>query len=40
MISNSKASKRRRLVVYDNGESHFLPEERIYWKKVLSIRMQ
>jgi len=33
MISESKASKRWCLARGDNGESYFLPEERICWKK-------
>jgi len=40
MISNSKASRRWCLAICDNGKSHFLPEERIFWKKMSSIRLR
>ena len=40
MISDSKPSRRRCLAICDNGESHFLPEERIFWKEMPSIRMR
>jgi len=40
MINDSKASRRRCLAICDNGESYFLHVERIFWKKMSSIKMR